>query len=221
MARSKSSSFDGIRASILDAAAHLFATQGFRNTNIVDIGLACQASKSRMYHYFDSKEAMLGEMLTQHVATLVQLATQLAGQARDPRERLRNYLLLHLRYYYEARDRHTVLVEDADHLPSELRAEVDQQEQKLVGLLVGLLQQINPARFKDRHAAATHAMLIYGMLNWTYTWYRPSGRLSLDALADQATQLCLHGIAGEPIVASAGRVPAVPAREADNERRRP
>ena len=205
MARIKSSNFDDVRASILDAAARLFAAQGFRNTNIVDIGQACQASKSRMYHYFASKDAMLAEMLTQHVATLVQRATAVAGQPQDARDRLRNFLLLHLRYYHESRDRHAVLVEDAEHLPAEARAVVDQHEQQLVTLLATLLQQINPARFGDRHGATTHAMLIYGMLNWTYTWYRPSGRLSLNALADQATELCLHGIADDPAPAPAHR----------------
>ena len=194
MARPKSLQFDDIRASILDAAAQLFATQGFRNTNIVDIGQACKASKSRMYHYFTSKEAMLDEMLVEHVATLVGQATSVATGPGDPRERLRAFLLLHLRYYYEARHRHTVLVEDADHLSHEARIEVRRLERKLVGLLECLLHEINPSRFGDRQSAAAHAMLIYGMLNWTYTWYRPSGRLSLDALADQATELCLHGI---------------------------
>ena len=121
MARPKSLQFDDIRAGILAAAARLFATQGFRNTNIIDIGEACGASKSRMYHYFASKDAMLAEMLVRHVATLVEQATPLVEQgapsARGPepaRERLRAYLLLHLRHYYEARDCHTVLVEDAD-----------------------------------------------------------------------------------------------------------
>ncbi len=194
MARLKSTSFDDIRASILDAAARLFAKQGFRNTNIVDIGQACAASKSRMYHYFTSKEAMLDEMLVRHVATLVEQTTPVVIGPADPRERLRTFLLLHLRYYYEARDRHTVLVEDADHLSTQARAEVRRLEQKLVGLLERLLHEIDPSRFGDKAGAAAHAMLIYGMLNWTYTWYRPSGRLSLDALADQATQLCLHGI---------------------------
>ena len=196
MARPKSSSFDDIRASILDAAAHLFATQGFRNTNIVDIGRACRASKSRMYHYFTSKDAMLAEMLVLHVATLVEQATPVATGPADPHERLRAFLLLHLRYYHEKHDRHAVLVEDADHLNDEARAEVRRLEQKLVSLLERLLQEIHPARFAEHKSAAAHAMLIYGMLNWTYTWYRPSGRLSLDALADQTTQLCLNGIGG-------------------------
>ena len=82
-------------------------------------------------------------------------------------------------------------------LPAEARAQVQALEQRPVALLVGLLQAIDPTRFQDRYVATTHAMLIYGMLNWTYTWYRPSGRLSLDALADQATQLCLQGLAGD------------------------
>lgn len=201
MARVKSTAFDDIRASILAAAAKLFAAQGFRNTNIVDIGRACAASKSRMYHYFTSKDAMLAEMLVQHVATLVEQAAPLATGPGEPRERLRGFLLLHLRYYHEARDRHTVLVEDADHLDPDARAEVRRLEQRLVGLLERLLHEINPARFGDRSSAAAHAMLIYGMLNWTYTWYRPSGRLSLDALADQATHLCLHGIDGHVVPA--------------------
>ena len=197
MARLKSAAFDDIRASILDAAARLFAEQGFRNTNIVDIGQACQASKSRMYHYFASKEAMLDEMLVQHVAALVAQVEPVAEGPDEATERLRRFFLLHLRHYHQSRDRHRVLVEDADHLSPGTRAEVRRLESRLVGLLAGLLHAINPARFADARGATPHAMLIFGMLNWTYTWYRPSGRLGLDALADQATQLCLYGIAGD------------------------
>ncbi|MFL9671328.1 MULTISPECIES: TetR/AcrR family transcriptional regulator [unclassified Variovorax] len=194
MARTKSDNFDDIRATILDAAAALFAKNGFRNTNIIDIGAACNASKSRMYHYFPSKEAMLAEMLGNHVSALVAIASDLVSAPIDPRTRLRNYFLAHLKYYYEQRDRHTVLIEDVYHLPDELRAQVNANEQKLVNFLCALLREINAQKFKDRQAATTHAMLMYGMLNWTYTWYQPTGRLSLDSLADQATDMCLHGI---------------------------
>ena len=190
MARTKSENFDDIRATILDVAASLFAKNGFRNTNIIDIGAACNASKSRMYHYFPSKEAMLAEMLAEHVSALVAIASDLVSAPIDPRARLRNYFLAHLKYYYEQRDRHTVLIEDVYHL----RAQVNANEQKLVGFLCALLREINAQKFKDRQAATTHAMLMYGMLNWTYTWYQPTGRLSLETLADQASDMCLHGI---------------------------
>jgi AcrR family transcriptional regulator len=194
MARTKSDNFEDIRATILDVAASLFAKRGFRNTNIIDIGEACNASKSRMYHYFPSKEAMLAEMLREHVSSLVVIASDLVSAPLDPRTRLRRYFFAHLKYYYEQRDRHTVLIEDVNHLPEDVRVEVDADEQKLVGFLCALLREINAQKFKDRQTATTHAMLMYGMLNWTYTWYQPTGRLSLQTLADQATELCLHGI---------------------------
>lgn len=197
MARPKSAAFDDIRASILDAAAGLFAAQGFRNTSIVDIGRACGASKSRMYHYFASKEAMLDEMLVQHVAALLRAARPIVTGPGEPQRRLHDYVLLHLRCYHAARERHTVLIEDADHLSAPARTAIRRDEQALVALLAGLLREVNPARFADRQLAAAHAMLIYGMLNWTSTWYRPSGRLGLAALADAATRLCLHGIADD------------------------
>lgn len=125
------------------------------------------------------------------------MAAEVVALPLDPRDKLRRYVALHLRHYYESRDRHTVLIEDADHLPAQGRAAVERSEQQLVAMLVSLLQQIQPERLRDHHLATADAMLIYGMLNWTYTWYRPSGRLTLDALADRATRLCLYGIAGD------------------------
>jgi len=195
MARTKSENFEDIRAEILDAAAAVFAKNGFRNTNIIDIGAACNASKSRMYHYFPSKEAMLSEMLSEHVSRLVHIASDVVSAPTDARTRLRSYFYAHLKYYYEGRDRHTVLIEDVYHLPDDVRAEVKAGEQKLVGYLCVLLREINPQKFNERQMATSHAMLIYGMLNWTYTWYQPKGRLNLESLADQATEMCLHGIA--------------------------
>jgi TetR/AcrR family transcriptional regulator len=39
------------------------------------------------------------------------------------------------------------------------------------------------------------------MMNWMYTWYRPSGTLAPEALATRLADLALHGIP-----APAGRV---------------
>lgn len=194
MARTKSENFDDIKDEILAAAAKLFASKGFRNTNIIDIGQACNASKSRMYHYFPSKEVMLQAMLEAHVTGLLVLAGEIARQRLEPRLKFRQYVLVHLQYYYQYRDQHRVLIEDADHLPEGARGSVNQAEQELVSFLVALLRELNADRFKDKQVATSHAMLIYGMLNWTYTWYKPTGKFNLENLADQASDLCLNGV---------------------------
>lgn len=198
MARIKAENFEEIREAILNSAAKVFAAKGFRNTNIIEIGEACNASKSRMYHYFPSKEAMLEEMLYQHVDGLVELARDIAAGKGDPDQRLRDYIYLHLQYYDAGRDRHTVLIEDYGYLSEAAQEKIREAQQTLMGFLSALLQQVNPEKFSTKHLASAHAMLIYGMLNWTYTWYKPSGKLGLDVLATEASEFCLHGIGRKP-----------------------
>jgi hypothetical protein len=41
-------------------------------------------------------------------------------------------------------------------------------------------------------ALATRALM--GVLNWTITWYRPNGSLSIEQVADQYTTLLLNGL---------------------------
>jgi AcrR family transcriptional regulator len=194
MARTKAENFDDVRETILKAAARLFAEKGFRNTNIIDIGLACGASKSRMYHYFPSKDAMLEEMLMQHVDGLIRLARSVAENPAAGETSLREYVFLHLKYYYEGRDCHTVLIEDAGCLSEPSQQKLREAELTLMNFLSVLLRRINPEKYATKHLASAHSMLIYGMLNWTYTWYKPTGKLSLDVLASEASDLCLNGI---------------------------
>ena len=194
MARTKSENFEDIRSAILNAAAKLFATKGFRNTNIIDIGEACQSSKSRMYHYFSSKELILEEMLIEHVNGLLVLAEKITKSDVDPRDLFSQYIYTHLKHYEEGRYRHTVLIEDLGYLGEDAKKKVLNAQSTLMGFLSGLLQRVNPEKFSEKHLASAYAMLIYGMLNWTYTWYKPSGKLSLQMLADEAADFCLNGL---------------------------
>jgi hypothetical protein len=38
-------------------------------------------------------------------------------------------------------------------------------------------------------------MLFFGTINWTHTWFDPSGAVGAEALADMAVNLILGGIA--------------------------
>jgi AcrR family transcriptional regulator len=194
MARTKSNEFDSIKEHILVCATRLFAKKGFSNTNIIEIGQACQASKSRMYHYFPSKDSMLEEMLHTHVQELLQIVSEIADRKGDPKEIFEVFIRTHLEYYFEHSERHSVLIQDADHLTPDARKALKAGERKLVEYLISILQKLNVQRYGDRDVTISHAMLIYGMLNWTYTWYKPSERMSFEKLAKEATELCLKGI---------------------------
>jgi AcrR family transcriptional regulator len=63
------------RDELLDAAAELFAVGGFAGVTMDDIGAATGISGPALYHHFDGKEALLGEMLvaiSEHLLRRVQ-----------------------------------------------------------------------------------------------------------------------------------------------------
>ena len=59
MARPRSEHYPENQRLILDRAALLFAERGFGRASIAELARACDFSKAWLYHYYDSKEAIL------------------------------------------------------------------------------------------------------------------------------------------------------------------
>ena len=83
MARTRAEDYDEKRERIFDRAAELFARQGFARTSIAELAAHCQASKSWIYHYFPSKEAILYEILRDHMTLLLRTAATSVSAVRS------------------------------------------------------------------------------------------------------------------------------------------
>lgn len=66
---------------LLDAALHLFVSQGYRSTNLEQIAGDAGLSKGSVYFYFGSKEAVLLELLKRVQAIVVDEALAAARKA--------------------------------------------------------------------------------------------------------------------------------------------
>jgi len=78
MARPKSATHDIKRDAILDIAAQCFADRSYPAASMNEIATACGTSKARLYHYYDSKEAILFDLMdryTQRLLSLIALTT--------------------------------------------------------------------------------------------------------------------------------------------------
>src|ERR1700682_3329937 len=71
MARTRANDYDKKRQGILSRSAVLFAEHGFTGTSITMIAEACGVSKALMYHYYSSKDAVLFDLLQDHMQKLV------------------------------------------------------------------------------------------------------------------------------------------------------
>lgn len=196
MARKRSADYDDIHDTILNRAAAIFAKRGYAATSIGDIAEACDCSKSRLYHYFDSKEAILRDMLSAHVETLLSKGRQAVYGVHDPKERFRKLIRMFLNLYAVSQDRHIVLLTCLDALPPESQAELLAKQRELVAYVRDVLLQLRPDLAEDAVIAKVDTMLFFGMINWTYTWYRADGKVSPDELADRAVDIFIAGYQG-------------------------
>lgn len=193
MARTRSPEYDTIQASILDRTAALFASRGYAATSIGDIASACECSKSRLYHYFESKEAILSAMLSEHVDKLLDECDATIASGGDPVDKFYRLIRYFLEVYAVSRDKHVVLLTCLDFLPTKKRKEVVAKQRKLVAYVTDILKAIRPDLRADQQLAHVDTMLFFGMINWTYTWYRLAGPMSPDTLARRAVDLYLNG----------------------------
>ncbi|MDO6966650.1 TetR/AcrR family transcriptional regulator [Rhizobium alvei] len=195
MARTRSPDYDKVRDDIIEKAASMFAKRGYAATSIGDIAEACDCSKSRLYHYFDSKEAILLDMLNTHVDKLLWSCRHSLYGFQDPVERFQQLTRFFLEVYAVSRDQHVVLLTCLDFLAPENQKELIAKQRELIAYVRDILLQLRPDMADDMSMAHVDTMLFFGMINWTYTWYRANGAVSPEQLADRTVELFTKGYA--------------------------
>ena len=84
------------RDQILATAAELFAARGYHGVSVVDIGAACGISGPALYKHFESKDAMLAEMLVDISERLLQVGRERSSAASSAGEAIEALVAWHV-----------------------------------------------------------------------------------------------------------------------------
>jgi AcrR family transcriptional regulator len=213
MARPRAADFDQRREAIAATGAALFADRGYHGVAIPEIMQACGLTGGMLYHYFGSKEDLLFEVMAAHVTALERAAAAVLEAGGPPEIQLRRLTHAFLHLYGRAQPAQKVLLNDLDRLPPGRRAEIVAGERRLIHGVDGLVKALRPDLSGHGPHARALTMLYFGQINWTHTWFDPSGPVSPDRLADMAVDLVLNGLqgvdvepAGERPVGKAGAI---------------
>jgi len=194
MARAQAAEYDERKERIVAAAAALFAEDGFNGASVADIAARAKITKSLVYHYYKSKEDILYDAMITHVRSLEAAARAAAAMAAPPEARLRELTHRFMALYVDAADRHKVLLNDLRRLPRERRREIVDVQRGLIDAVRKLLVEIEPALKGKPGPSVAAAMLFFGAINWTHTWFDPKGPVSAGALAEMVVDLTLGGL---------------------------
>jgi AcrR family transcriptional regulator len=198
MARPKSSQHELKRDEILDIAAQCFADRSYPAASMNDIAAAGGTSKARLYHYYESKEAILFDLLDRYTQRLLAIIGQAEATAQrrnlDERAALHELVRSFLQEYESSATRHVALLNDTKFLGEAQRELILNRQRDVVSAVTRFLRRAYPQRVTGANQTAV-AMMVFGMINWTFTWLRPRGPMSYAAFAEEVIGMVEHGLA--------------------------
>jgi AcrR family transcriptional regulator len=204
MARPQSADHHLKRDEILDAAAQCFAEQSYSAASMATVAAKVGASKARIYHYYDSKEALLFDLLDRYTQRLLAVIGETEAHAQrkklDDRAALHELVRNFLQEYETSATRHAALLNDTKFLSDALdaargvsqRGLILQRQRDIVSAFTRFLRRAYPQRLTDANQTAL-TMMLFGMINWTFTWLRPDGPMRYSEFATQVIATLEHG----------------------------
>ncbi len=161
---------------ILRSAAAVFAEKSFGLASIRDIAARARISFPRIYYYLRNKEELLYLISRRAFEQLVASAENQLSETDDHEERLRIFIRSHLEYHMGNLAEMKVLVREADSLKGRYSTDIARLKREYSRICRRLLESYATSRGKtlDREQARILTSLLFGAMNWFYTWYDPA-----------------------------------------------
>jgi AcrR family transcriptional regulator len=106
------------RDQILEAAVHVFAAKGYHTSRVGDIAAHAGVAHGLLYHYFESKEAILEAVFRETWADLLAAVRAVEASDEPAREQLRRIAAILLRSWKHDPDLVRVLVREIARSPA-------------------------------------------------------------------------------------------------------
>jgi AcrR family transcriptional regulator len=193
MARGRAAGYDEQREAIVARAAELFARHGYHATSMNQLAEAAGMSKATLYHYYEDKDALLVRIAEGHVSRLQALVAEVRALGLKPQPQFRELVRRIVVEYADAQHAHRVLTEDVKFLPPADRKRILDKEREVVAGFAAVVAALRP-ELKEAALATPMTMLLFGMINWMFTWMKPGGALDHEALAPMVADLFLGGL---------------------------
>lgn len=177
-------------------AAELFATRGFTATTVREIAESAGILSGSLYHHFDSKEAMVDEILRDYLETQRRAFRRVVDNESEPEAAVTELI----RESFAALHRHrwavAIMHNEEGYLGGferfdYLRAASGEFER----IWIRVLRQGQQAGVfrPDLNPRLAHRF-IRDSVAATVRWYNPGGRLSVRAIAEQYARIFCDGL---------------------------
>jgi len=182
-----------VQEQILEAAAALIAARGFRAVTIDDISASLGFTKSVIYYYLKSKNDILWRIFSQMYEKYLISITEITDSDMGPEKKLDAIVRAHALNVMNNRDWTKIYFKEEAELNDRQRRQITSKKRQYDQKMEEVYKEgVAKGVFKDipLHLAVSG---ILGSVNWIYTWYNPSGKISSEEIAEHYVNLLSAG----------------------------
>lgn len=186
------------RTELIQIAGQLFADKGFLATTIRDVADAAGIQSGSLYHHFTSKESMVEELLGDYWTKLLDGYRAVVSAELEATEAARGLIRASVRLLDECRLALGVMLNDWNYL-SETFPFMEESLRECQTIWLGVLERgVESGEFDASMDPVITYRTIMSAVSGTARWFSPSGKVSVDELADDMAMMFLDGMRARP-----------------------
>jgi AcrR family transcriptional regulator len=165
------------REELIEIACHIFAEKGFDGATLQDIADRFGVLKGSLFHYIQSKDDLLFEIIDGVYAGAEDAIWSIAGADDSAVSRLRRLIVAYVRYVTDHQPAITVWLHDLNSLEPErsevIRTREEHNRRRLVDLITQAQREGGVRPDADPRLVG---FALLGSMNWVHRWFRPRGQ---------------------------------------------
>ena len=182
------------RAEVLDHAAKLFVERGVAGTSLQEIAEAAGITRPALYYHFDSKDAVLRALVSESTEEVARDLWVAEASDLSVARRLETCSKLLVCWILDNPTRFIVADRNERELPAALAERHAEGKRRVIEVFDKLVRAgVTEGVFHPVDVRVA-ALTIIGMCTWTAWWFRESGRLPRDAVAQEVSRLALAAV---------------------------
>jgi AcrR family transcriptional regulator len=180
---------------IIEAALLLFEENGFHAVTVDRIVKESGTSKGGFYHNFKSKDELLYTVHDLFITYILDKAEDAYYRYSTPAERLYETVKSFVMQFELYRPHVTVFYQESLNLNKEYFDIIKKKRSRYKEMMFRLVAEgIECGEFRKEIPVPITSMAIFGMTNWTYKWYKETGRYSIEEIANIYADLVMNAV---------------------------
>jgi len=180
---------------ITETALALFETYGYHGVTVDQIVRESGTSKGGFYHNFKSKDELLFTIHDSFITYVLDKAEEACANWKSPAERLYAIVKSFVMMFDQFKSHVTVFYQESLYLAPEYVKKIEKKRDRYKEMMFAVVHAgIEQGEFRKELPVEILSMAIFGMINWTYRWYKTEGTYSIQEIADIFADVILNAV---------------------------